>query len=46
MIDGRSPDIRVTLMPKDTNTHGTIFGGVLLSYIDLAGALAASATLA
>jgi acyl-CoA thioesterase YciA len=28
-------------MPKDTNRHGTIFGGVLLSYIDLAGAVAA-----
>ena len=38
MNDGRSPAIRVTLMPKDTNAHGTIFGGVLLSYIDLAGA--------
>jgi len=35
-----SPAIRVTLMPKDTNAHGTIFGGVLLSYLDLAGAIA------
>jgi acyl-CoA thioesterase YciA len=35
-----SPAIRLTLMPKDTNGHGTIFGGVLLSYIDLAGAIA------
>lgn len=26
-------------MPKDTNAHGTIFGGVILSYIDLAGAI-------
>jgi acyl-CoA thioesterase YciA len=43
MSDGRSPAIRVTLMPKDTNGHGTIFGGVLLSYIDLAGAVAARA---
>jgi acyl-CoA thioesterase YciA len=41
MNDGRSPAIRVTLMPKDTNAHGTIFGGVLLSYIDLAGAVTA-----
>lgn len=41
MSDGRSPAIRVTLMPKDTNAHGTIFGGVLLSHIDLAGAVAA-----
>jgi len=22
------------MMPKDTNAHGTIFGGVILSYID------------
>ena len=38
-----SPAIRVTLMPKDTNAHGTIFGGVLLSYLDLAGAIATRA---
>lgn len=43
MTDGRSPSIRVTLMPKDTNAHGTIFGGVLLSHLDLAGAVAARA---
>jgi len=41
MTDRRSPAIRVTLMPKDTNAHGTIFGGVLLSQVDLAGAVAA-----
>jgi acyl-CoA thioesterase YciA len=39
-FDTSDPAIRVTLMPKDTNAHGTIFGGVLLSYIDLAGAIA------
>lgn len=33
------PAIRVVLMPKDTNAHGTIFGGVILSHIDLAGAV-------
>src|SRR5262245_10307449 len=33
--------IQVPMMPKDTNRHGTIFGGVLLSYIDLAGSIAA-----
>ncbi len=33
--------IQVPMMPKETNRHGTIFGGVLLSYIDLAGAIAA-----
>ena len=35
------PAIRVVLMPKDTNAHGTIFGGVILSYIDMAGAIEA-----
>jgi acyl-CoA thioesterase YciA len=33
--------IQIPMMPKDTNRHGTIFGGVLLSNIDLAGAIAA-----
>jgi acyl-CoA thioesterase YciA len=33
--------IKVVMMPRDTNPHGTIFGGVLLSYIDQAGALGA-----
>ena len=36
---GQEPVIRVVLMPKDTNAHGTIFGGVILSYIDLAAAI-------
>lgn len=35
------PAIRVTMMPKDTNHAGTIFGGVILSYLDLAGAVEA-----
>ena len=37
----RDPAIRVILLPKDTNSHGTIFGGAILSHIDLAGAVAA-----
>jgi acyl-CoA thioesterase YciA len=37
----REPSIRVVLMPKDTNAYGTIFGGVILSYIDQAGAVEA-----
>lgn len=37
----RDPAIRVMLLPRDTNGHGTIFGGVLLSQIDLAGAVEA-----
>ena len=35
------PAIRVVMMPRDTNPNGTIFGGVLLSYIDQAGAVGA-----
>ncbi len=35
------PTLRITLLPKDTNKHGTIFGGVILSHVDLAGALEA-----
>ena len=37
----RIPAIRVLLLPKDTNAHGTIFGGVILSHIDLASAIEA-----
>jgi acyl-CoA thioesterase YciA len=33
--------IQIVMMPKDTNPHGTIFGGVLLANIDMAGAIAA-----
>jgi len=29
------------MMPHDTNAHGTIFGGVILSHIDQAGAVGA-----
>ena len=35
----RFPAIRITMLPKDTNAFGTIFGGVILSYIDLAGSI-------
>jgi acyl-CoA thioesterase YciA len=37
----RIPAIKVLLLPKDTNAHGTIFGGVILSHIDLASAIEA-----
>lgn len=33
--------IQVVMLPRDTNPHGTIFGGVILSYIDQAGAVGA-----
>ena len=35
------PAIKVLLLPKDTNAYGTIFGGVILSHIDLASAVEA-----
>ena len=35
------PAIRVMMMPRDTNAQGTIFGGVILSYLDQAGAIEA-----
>src|SRR6266511_394879 len=37
----RVPAIKVLLVPKDTNAYGTIFGGVILSHIDLASAIEA-----
>jgi len=41
MSDARIPAIKVLLLPKDTNAYGTIFGGVILSHIDLASAVEA-----
>ena len=39
MNDSRyQPKTRVLMMPRDTNPSGTIFGGVILSYMDQAGA--------
>ena len=35
------PAIRVVMMPRDTNPLGTIFGGIILSYIDQAGSVEA-----
>jgi len=29
--------LRIVTLPRDTNPYGTIFGGVILSYIDQAG---------
>lgn len=42
MADRRDATLRITMLPRDTNAHGTIFGGVILSHIDLAGGIAAS----
>ncbi len=35
--DGRVLALRIVTLPRDTNHYGTIFGGVILSYIDQAG---------
>jgi acyl-CoA thioesterase YciA len=41
-MDARNdPTLRVTLLPRDTNKYGTIFGGIIMSHIDLAGAIEA-----
>jgi acyl-CoA thioesterase YciA len=42
----RVPAIKVLLLPKVTNALGTIFGGVILSHIDLASAVEARKTAA
>ena len=44
MPNERIPAIRVIMMPRDTNAFGTIFGGIILSYIDQAGAVEARRT--
>lgn len=40
-LGGRHLALKAVMMPRDTNMHGTIFGGVILSYIDQAGAVGA-----
>lgn len=37
MSQDRSLALRIVTLPRDTNHYGTIFGGVILSYIDQAG---------
>ncbi|MCD6333940.1 MAG: acyl-CoA thioesterase [Candidatus Latescibacterota bacterium] len=41
MAEPRDPAIRVMMLPRDTNGLGTIFGGIILSYLDLAGEIEA-----
>ena len=38
---GSVPAVKQIMMPRDTNANGTIFGGVILSQIDLAAAVEA-----
>ena len=35
--EGRIPAIRLEPLPRDTNQHGDIFGGWVMSQVDLAG---------
>jgi acyl-CoA hydrolase len=35
-------EMREMVMPQDTNPHGTIFGGKIMSWIDIAAAMCAS----
>ncbi len=42
----RVASTKVLLMPKDTNPMGTIFGGVILSHVDIAAAVEARRTAA
>jgi len=37
--EGAVPTIRLVMMPRDTNANGTIFGGVIMSQVDLAAAI-------
>lgn len=39
----REPVIRIIPMPKDTNPNGDIFGGWIMSHVDLAGSVVAAA---
>lgn len=41
MYNMGEPRIKIVAMPKDTNPSGNIFGGWIMSQIDIAGSLAA-----
>lgn len=40
--DNMEPALRVWTMPKDTNPAGDIFGGWIMSQVDMAGAIVAA----
>lgn len=40
-LPNKQPAIRVAAMPADTNSAGTIFGGWIMSQVDIAGSIAA-----
>lgn len=43
ILPEKQPAIRVAAMPKDTNSGGSIFGGWIMSQVDVAGAIVALA---
>jgi len=40
-LPDKQPAIRVAAMPADTNSGGSIFGGWIMSQVDIAGSIAA-----
>ena len=41
-LPGREPALRVVPMPADANQHGDIFGGWVMSQVDIAGGVVAA----
>jgi acyl-CoA thioesterase YciA len=41
--EGKVPTLRVVPMPADANQHGDIFGGWIMSQVDIAGGVVAAA---
>ena len=41
ITQGRIPSIRVVAMPRDANAGGSIFGGWIMSQVDIAGGITA-----
>jgi len=40
--EGKQPTLRVVPMPADANQHGDIFGGWIMSQVDIAGGVVAA----
>jgi len=41
-LPSEQPTMRLTAMPRDTNAAGDIFGGWIMSQVDMAGSIAAN----
>ena len=42
LLPTRMPQLRVMPMPSDANIHGDVFGGWIMSQVDIAGAIPAA----